>query len=160
MITPITDRDREKILRLLKQTGVFNEKEIEVAMEIADQVLAKRDRGDYQTFCYYDGENRFRGYICFGPIPMTDSRYDLYWIAVDKQARGKGVAAELVGFMEEEIAKQGGGKIYVDTSSTPQSGAARAFYAKQGYSRVCALDDFYRKGDSKIIFMKDIDALR
>jgi len=156
MIKPITYHDRGKILSLLRQTGVFNEKEITVAMEIVDLVLAKNDGGDYQTFCYYDGENRFMGYICFGPIPMTDSRYDLYWIAVDEQARGKGVAAELVGFMEEKIAKQGGEKIYVDTSSTPPYGAARAFYEKQGYFRVCVLDNFYREGEHKAIFTKDI----
>ena len=158
MIKPITYHDRKKIFSLLRQTGVFNQKEIAVAMEIVDQVLAKNDGGDYQTFSFYDGENRFMGYICFGPIPMTDSRYDLYWIAVDRQARGKGAAAELVGFMEKQVARQGGGKIYVDTASTPPYGAARGFYEKQRYSPVCVLDDFYRKGDSKIIFMKDIDA--
>ncbi|MDO9515465.1 MAG: GNAT family N-acetyltransferase [Syntrophales bacterium] len=158
MIKPITHHDRKKLFSLLKQTGVFNKGEITVAMEIVDLVLAKNDNEDYQTFSYYDTENQFMGYICFGPIPMTDLRYDLYWIAVDRQARGKGVAAELVEFMEKQVARQRGGKIYVDTSSTPLYGAARGFYEKQGYSRLCVLDDFYRKGDSKIIFMKDIDA--
>jgi GNAT superfamily N-acetyltransferase len=158
MIKPITYDDRKKILSLLRQTCVFNQKEIAVAMEIVDQVLAKNDGGDYQTFSFYDDENRFTGYICFGPIPMTDSRYDLYWIAVDRKARGKGVAADLVGFMEKQVARQGGGKIYVDTASTPPYAAARGFYEKQRYSPVCVLDDFYREGDSKIIFMKDIEA--
>lgn len=125
-------------------------------MEIVDLVLTKQDRGEYQTFCYYDGEDRFMGYICFGLIPMTDSRYDLYWIAVDKKVVGKGVAADLVRFMEEQVARQGGKKIYVDTSTTPQYGAARAFYEKQGYRTVCVMGDFYREGDGKIVFMKDL----
>ncbi|MDD5724012.1 MAG: GNAT family N-acetyltransferase [Syntrophales bacterium] len=158
MIRPITYNDRKNILRLLRQTGVFNEEEITVATEIVDLVLEKKDGGDYQTFSYYDTENQFMGYICFGPIPMTDSRYDFYWIAVDQQAKGKGVAAELVEFMEKRIAWQGGGKVYLDTSSTPPYEAARRFYKKQGYYRVCVLDDFYREGDSKIMFMKDIAA--
>jgi len=158
MIKPITRHDRKKILDLLTQTGVFNKKEIVVAMEIVDLVLAEKDGGDYQTFSYYDATGRFMGYICFGPIPMADLRYDLYWIAVDRQVRGKGVAAELVGFMEKQIARQGGGKVYVDTSSTPPYEAARGFYEKEGYSRVCVLDNFYRPGDGKIIFMKNIEA--
>ena len=91
MIKPITHQDRKEILRILKQTGVFNEAEIAVAMEIVDLVLAEKDGGDYQSFSYYDAAGRFMGYICFGPIPMTDLRYDLYWIAVDRQVRGKGV---------------------------------------------------------------------
>ena len=127
-------------------------------MELVDLVLVKNGDEDYQALSYYNSENQLMGYICFGPIPMTDSRYDLYWIAVDRQARGKGVAAELVGFMEKQVARQGGGKIYLDTASTPPYGNARGFYEKQGYSSICVLDDFYREGDSKIIFMKDIDA--
>lgn len=158
MIRPITNRDREKILDLLRQTTVFNEREISVAIEIADLVLMKRDNGEYQVFCYYDSEDQFMGYICFGPIPMTDSSYDLYWIAVDKKVRGKGVASALVRFMEEQVRRQGGEKIYVDTSTTPQFGAARVFYEKHGYQCVSVLDDFYREGDHKIIFMKVLES--
>ncbi|HPQ44824.1 MAG TPA: GNAT family N-acetyltransferase [Syntrophales bacterium] len=146
------------ILNLLRQSGVFNTMEITVAMELVDEVLEKNNQEDYQTYSYYDDKKQFMGYICFGPIPMTDFCYDLYWIAVDKQARGKGAAAELVGFMEKQVGRQGGSRIYVDTSSTPLYEAARRFYEKQGYSRVCILEDFYREGDSKIIFMKNIDA--
>jgi len=159
MIKPITYQDRGKILGLLRQTGVFTKKEIAVAMEIVDQVLAKNDNGDYRTFSYYDADNHFMGYICFGPIPMTDSGYDLYWIAVDNHARGKAVAAELIGFMENQVARQGGGTIYVDTASTPPYGPARGFYEKQGYSLRCTLNDFYREGDHKVTFTKDIDGL-
>ncbi len=157
MIEPIKNKDREKILKLVEEVKVFNEQEIVVAMEIVDLVLAKKDNGDYKTFSYYDDENHFRGYICFGPIPMTDNRYDFYWIAVDNQARGKGIALKLVDFMEKQIAGMGGGKIYLETSSTPPYAPARGFYEKQGYRIVSILDDFYREGDSKIIFMKNID---
>ena len=157
MIKPITHQDRKEILRILKQTGVFNEAEIAVAMEIVDQVLARKDGGDYQAFSSYDDAGQFRGYICFGPIPMTDRRYDLYWIAIDPPVRGRGVASELVEFMEKIIAMQGGGKVYVDTSSSPPYAPARRFYKKQGYGSVCILEDFYRQGDTKVIFMKNID---
>jgi ribosomal protein S18 acetylase RimI-like enzyme len=157
MIHSITHHDREKILDLLQQTAVFNEQEIDVAMEMVDLVLMKKDRGEYQTFCYHDGDNQFMGYICFGPIPMTDSSYDLYWIAVDKKVAGKGVAAELVRFMEERVVKEGGKKIYVDTSTTPKYETARAFYEKHGYRIICVLDNFYRERDHKIIFMKDLE---
>ena len=157
MIRSIIRRDREKILDLLRQTAVFNEREISIAIEIADLVLMKRDKGEYQAFCYYDSDDRFMGYICFGPIPMTDFSYDLYWIAVDKTVRGKGVASDLLRFMEEKVTRQGGKKIYVDTSTTPQFGAARGFYDKHGYRSVGVLDDFYREGDHKIIFMKDLE---
>ena len=50
MIKPITCQDRKNILALLKETGVFNQSEIAVAMELVELVLAKKDNGDYQTF--------------------------------------------------------------------------------------------------------------
>ncbi len=156
MIAPIANHDREKISEILNNTGVFNTQEITVAMEMVDEALAKNNGGDCPVFCCHDDENRFVGYICFGAVPMTDFAYDLYWIVVDKNARRKGAATELVRFMEKRIAELGGEKIYVDTSSTSPYEAARAFYKRQGYSAVCVLDDFYRKGDNKIIFMKDI----
>jgi len=37
-------------------------------------------------------EGKLGGYICYGPTPMTDGTYDLYWIASDPRVRGQGSA--------------------------------------------------------------------
>jgi ribosomal protein S18 acetylase RimI-like enzyme len=87
---------------------------------------------------------------------MTDRCYDLYWIKVDEAASRKGVGGRLLEFMEEFVAREGARRIYVETSSTEPYQAARSFYEKHGYRIVCSLEDFYREGDHKMIFMKDI----
>jgi len=152
IIRPLISQDRDKILRLLRQRGTFTEKELQVALEVIDEILRQPERKDYHIFCTDDGLDSLIGYICFGPIPLTDSCYDLYWIAVDKRFARKGVGGKLLGFMEEFVTREG-------ASSTPPSEAARSFYEKNGYHVGCVLNDFYREGDHKMIFMKDVAAL-
>jgi ribosomal protein S18 acetylase RimI-like enzyme len=154
-LQPLVSDDRERIGKLLGQGGVFNRGEIQVALEVIDAALNGGEK-DYQVFCAFDDDRNLVGYICFGPIPMTDSCYDLYWIMVDEAYFRKGVGAILLGFMEKRIAKEGARRIYVETSSTEPYQAARSFYEKHGYRLVSSLKDFYRKDDDKMIFMKDI----
>jgi len=155
-LQPLIPDDRERISTLLRQGNVFNRKEIQVALEVIDEALNEAGKKDYQVFCAFDNDRNLSGFICFGPIPMTERCYDLYWLKVDEASSRKGVGERLLGFMEEFVAKEGARRIYVETSSTAPYQAARAFYEKHGYQLVCSLKDFYREGDHKIIFMKEV----
>jgi GNAT superfamily N-acetyltransferase len=155
-VKPLIPHDRERIVRLLGQRGIFNEGEIQVALEIIDETLRGPKKNVYQVFCALDGSGSLEGYICFGPVPMTDDSYDLYWIVVDKKLSRKGVGEKLLGFMEEFVTREGARRIYAETSSTPAYEPARSFYVKHGYRTVCLLKDFYREGDHKMIFMKEV----
>jgi len=149
--------DREAVHRILVRRRVFNEKEIPVALEVLDAFFEKGEESGYEAYGCFSGTD-LAGYLCFGAIPMTDSRYDLYWIAVDEKRGGQGVGASLLRCMEETVRERGGGKIYVETSSTAPYGPARAFYGKHGYAVAAVLGDFYRPGDDKVIFLKDVAA--
>jgi GNAT superfamily N-acetyltransferase len=125
-------------------------------MQVLDEALRHPERGDYCVFCAIDDSGSIAGYICFGPIPMTDDCYDLYWIVVDKSFSKKGVGTRLLEFMEGFLTRKGARQIYVDTESSPAYETARSFYEKKGFREVCVLDDFYRKGANKLIFMKEV----
>ncbi len=159
IIRPLISQDKDKILRLLRQRGTFTEREVQVALEVIDETLRQPEGKDYHIFCTDDGLDCLIGYICFGPIPLTDNCYDLYWIAVDKRFARKGIGGKLLGFMEEFVIRKGARHIYVDTSSTPPSEPARSFYEKHGYHVGCVLNDFYREGDHKMIFMKEVSGI-
>jgi len=156
MITPFVLQDKEQILHILRNTGVFNKDEITVATELLDRFLTEKDGGGYRIFCYRLEANVVAGYICFGPTPMTQFCFDFYWIAVDPSMSRRHIGSELMAFMESEIARKGGQKIFIDTSSTAPYEAARVLYAKKGYTVVAQFDDFYRPGDHKIVYMKNI----
>jgi ribosomal protein S18 acetylase RimI-like enzyme len=156
VIRPVELQDRDKIRKLIERRGTFNKKEVQVAIEVVDEALRHPGKGDYYVLCAVDSPDAIAGYICFGPIPMTDDCYDLYWIVVDKDFSGKGVGGRLLQSMEEFLIGQKARRIYVDTESGPAYDAARSFYKKSGFRVVCMLDDFYRKGADKVIFMKEV----
>ena len=155
-IRPVELQDRKKIRQIIEHEGTFNENEVRVAMEVLDEALRYPKKGDYHVFCATDDSGSIAGYICFGPIPLTDGSYDLYWIVVAKEFSRKGVGRELLIFMEEFLARKRARQIYVDTASTQAYEPARSFYKKNGYRVVCVLHDFYRKDDDKVVFVKEV----
>jgi ribosomal protein S18 acetylase RimI-like enzyme len=155
-IRPLVLQDRNKIHSILCQGEPFNESEIQVAMELVDEVLKNPAHPDYRIYSAVQPSDVFAGYICYGPVPMTAYCYDLYWVAVDRNFGRQGIAGRLVEFMEADIRKNGGKHVYVDTSSTVPYAPARRFYEKHGYHPVCTLNDFFRKGDHKVIFRKEL----
>jgi ribosomal protein S18 acetylase RimI-like enzyme len=156
LIRPLKLQDKSKIYQTVCQGDTFNEGEIQVAMELVDEVLNNPANQDYLIYSAVYPAEVFAGYICFGPIPMTAYCYDLYWIAVDQRFSKKGVGSRLVEFMEADIRRNNGKYIYVDTSSTIAYAPARSFYEKHGYRPVCTLNDFFKDGDHKVIFRKEL----
>ena len=85
---------------------------------------------------------------------MTQSSWDLYWIAVDAAAQGRGLGRAVLAESERRIAAAGGRRVYVETSSRPQYLPTRSFYERCGYAVGAVLDDFYAPGDGKVVFVK------
>ncbi|OGR03470.1 MAG: hypothetical protein A2511_02705 [Deltaproteobacteria bacterium RIFOXYD12_FULL_50_9] len=156
LIRPLLSIDRAAILEILSSKNIFTQQELEVAAELIDTTLSCPEKGEYLISCAVDSNDRVAGYICYGEIPMTEGRYDLYWIAVDNRFSRQGVGKMLLDFMEGQLRNKNGKRVYIDTSSTPNYLAARSFYEKNGYNIVCILEDFYRIADHKIIFMKKL----
>ena len=94
------------------------------------------------------------GYVCYGPTPMTEGTWDLYWIATHPDARGRGVARALVDRMEGELRAVGARLVRVETSQQEAYGAAHAFYAAIGYPITARIVDFYKPGDDLLILTK------
>ena len=149
----VTAADPEVIRDLVQSTGVFRPQEVDVAVELVDERLAKGEASGYH-FVFAEGEGLMQGYACYGPIPLTVARYDLYWIAVRQACQGRGVALTLMRDVERLIRAAGGSRIYIETSGRGDHGAARALYEKCDYRQVAALTDFYAPDDDKIVYLK------
>lgn len=94
------------------------------------------------------------GYICYGPTPMTQTTWDLYWVATDPDRRGQGIGGALCAAMESELRGLGGRLVRVETSTEDGYGAAHRFYQRHGYPEVCRVADFYKPGDDLILMFK------
>ncbi len=152
-IRPASPADRQPLAGLLGRIENFTPDEVACALELVDLALA--GSRDYQLLVAAEG-GAVLGYICYGPTPMTEGTFDLYWIASDPAARGKGAGKGLVQAMEAEVRRRGGRLIRVETSATEAYGATRGFYAATRYTEEARIRDFYRPGDDLIILTKHL----
>jgi GNAT superfamily N-acetyltransferase len=149
--------DREVVRDIIMASGFFSFDEVAIAVELVDERLAQgRQSGYYFIFAEHD--NDVVGYTCFGPIPGTLVSYDVYWIAVRHQYRGRGVGSLLIRRSEEMITALGGRRIYVETSSRALYIPTHAFYEARGYRQEALLEDYYAPDDSKLIYVKVVAA--
>ena len=89
-VRSLVERDRARLLSMLIRTRAFTSAEIDVAMELIESVLKDPVQKDYQIYCLVDDQDLVIGYLCYGPAPMTEGTFDLYWIAVDPDFKEKG----------------------------------------------------------------------
>ena len=98
----------------------------------------------------FDGD-RLLGYACAGPTPATEGTFDLYWLAVDAAAQGRGIGTSLVREVERGLRHRGARMLLVETSSRPDYSNTRAFYARCGYTEAARIRDFYAPADDRIM---------
>jgi ribosomal protein S18 acetylase RimI-like enzyme len=155
-IRALLQRDREMLHSMILKTQVFSREEINVAMELIDIVLKEPNQEDYKIHCMTNDEDQAMGYICYGPVPMTQGTFDLYWIVVDPRWQRQGVGSGLLHFLEEVARGRGGRMILIDTSSTPQYEKAQKLYLRHGFQEVARVPDYYHPGNDRITFCKKI----
>jgi ribosomal protein S18 acetylase RimI-like enzyme len=153
-IQPLERDHRETVRLILQRAGNFTDEEIGVAMEIIDSYLYGGGQKDYTIYVAVDDDNLAIGFICYGKTPLTDGTYHLYWIVVDPNHQGRGVGNQLLKFMEANLSQLGARMILVETSSTDRYEKTRNFYLANGYREAARLMDYYRTGDSLIIYEK------
>ncbi len=152
---PLEQRDRPVIAELVRHVGNFSNEEIDTALELVDEWLADGEPSDYICWIIEDEEG-VRGYVCIGPTPLTEGTFDLYWIAVDPSAQGRGYGQALTRLAEEEARTRGGRLLLIETASHETYAATIRFYERAGYELVSRIPDFYKEGDDKLTFAKRI----
>jgi len=153
--------DRPAIASILAAVGVFRPEEIAIGLELVDETVNPGPSTDYR-WVVAERLGALVGFACFGPVPLTDATYDLYWLAVAPAEQGRGVASRLEAAAAEAAAAaaSGGRWLLAETSSMDGYAAARTFYEKFGYVQVGRIEDFYRVGDHKITYGKRLDRRR
>lgn len=159
IIRKLQPRDRGRIKKMVTASGKFNDEEIAVAVELVDEALENGEKSGY-VFAVLGEDKRhafIHGYACYGPAPLTQGVYDLYWIVVDPAAQGRGLGRYLLGHVERDVSRRGGRMILIETSSKETYSATIRFYKRSGYRLEARVRDFYRRGDDKLIFRKELD---
>jgi len=154
---PIRKFEKEDIKPLeeiVRATGVFREEEIGVAVELMDIAASDKDQKEYFLFSYVDDTGTLQGYYCAGPTPLTQSTFDLYWIAVHPRVHKKRIGHELLEHCEDQVKTMGGKLLVVETSSQPKYELTRRFYFRHHYTESARIKDYYAQDDDLVIFSK------
>lgn len=150
---PPEPRDLTELARILHETGAFLAIEIECALDLVRIVLEQPCQTDYRALVA-DDSGRACGYILYGPIPLSQGAWDIYWIAVDPAIQGRGIGRALMGRAENDAKDSGARLICLETSSQKGYERTRRFYEQAGYAQEARIRDFYKPGDDRITCVK------
>ncbi len=154
LIRKIERKDVERLKKILEATNVFRREEVETAVELMEATLDQTE--DYIQMTAVDEADNAQGYYCVGPTPMTQSTFDLYWIAVNPDYHGKGIGHQLIADCERVVRSMKGSLVVVETSSLPKYEATRRFYVRNDYLETARIRDYYAPGDDLMIYTKHL----
>jgi ribosomal protein S18 acetylase RimI-like enzyme len=159
-IRPAERKDRDRIHEILVSTARFTADEVRSAIDLVDQGLDRPERGEYVLYVLEEPDSgpkkMVQGYVCFGATPLADGVFDLYWIAVDPKQQGQGLGQLLLRFVENEVRRQRGRMLLIETSSKESYAPTVRFYQRSGYDEISRIKDFYRIEDDKLVFCKKL----
>ena len=152
-IRPMTGDDKPAVIQTLRNIPEFTPADVGVAEEVLDSYLHDSALSGYHVFVTEVGSS-IAGYICYGPTPLTEGTWDIYWLAVAPERQSQGIGKALLAFAEDNIKETKGRMTLIETSSKPEYEATRRFHLAQGYELACRITDFYAPGDDKLVFQK------
>lgn len=154
MITiPLNQNLKNQFIELLNEISLFTNEEREVVLELLDIYLNQKGQKDYQFFVTTESE-KLSAFICFGPTPMTNGMFDLYWIGTSDKFQRKGLARNLIDYFCNYLKNNNGRKIRIETSSKESYSGTLSFYRSLSFTQEAIIKDFYDLNDDLIIYTK------
>ncbi|MBO4519929.1 MAG: GNAT family N-acetyltransferase [Alphaproteobacteria bacterium] len=153
----IFKRDVETIRDILSSTGFFEAApdEIDVAAELAEQALKEGNSPENYDFVFLEDEGKTVGYACFARVPCTLSSFEIYWIAIHNDCRGKGLGKRLINEVIRMVKNLGATKLVLQTAGRAQYLPTQKFYQACGFKEEARLKNYYAVGDDCLIYTID-----
>ena len=152
----LKESDINDLRGILESTGFFYDFEVEVALELAQENLTKGEEKSGYIFIITEHDDRVIAFACYGKNTCTFHSYDLYWMVVHQDQKGKGIGKIMLKMVDEDVARLGGKNIWIETSSRQLYEPTRAFYEKTACEKVAELPDYYGENDSKVVYLRKV----
>jgi ribosomal protein S18 acetylase RimI-like enzyme len=158
MIRATTPADTRTLVALAEGTGVFKPQEVVALREVFEEYYAQHQALGHRSVAY-EVDGRLLGFAYYAATSMTDRTWYLWWIAVDKQTQARGVGSALLRHVEEDIRREEGRLLIIETSSLPSYEPTRRFYLKHGYQQAAVIADYYADRDDLVVFRKRLPTM-
>ena len=158
MIRFATPDDKKAIMAIAEAIGLFTPPEFEELGGMLTEYFNDNLGSDHFWTVCDDGNGVPIGVAYYAPELYADGTWNLYFIAVHPERQGKGYGEKLVNYIEQTLAARGERLLLVETSGLPNFERIWAFYRKHGFEEEARIREFYKEGDDKIIFRKELNA--
>jgi len=145
--------DRTAIADVLLHSGVFGRSDA----DCVDEMFAEswlHPRPDAYRWLIAAEDGAVRGFACYGQESLTKHTWDLFWICLHADARGRGFGRMLIGEAVHQAAAAGGKVMVIYTSSSAAYAPARKLYTAAGFTPTSEVPDYYADGDNLLIFWR------
>ncbi|MGQ9815215.1 MAG: GNAT family N-acetyltransferase [Candidatus Roseilinea sp.] len=157
-VVPSAPDDRSAVRNLILDSGVFSSSDANCVDEMFLESLRQPSDDNYRFLSCWDLSAplspRMIGFACCGREALTKGAWDLFWICVDRAARGKGAGGMLLTEAQRLAIQDGARLMVIYTSSSDIYAPARRLYESQRFTRVAVVPDYYADGDDLFIYTK------
>ena len=154
MIRPIDSSDRDSVLRVAVESGLFGKDEVAPLAASLDAFLANSGVTE-ETWLVAD-DNGVVGVTYLAHERMTQGTWNMLLLAIHRDQQGKGRGSALVRHAEDLLSRQGNRVLLVETAGVEGFEDVRKFYLQNGFQREGVIRDFYEDGVDKVIFSKKL----
>ena len=150
-IRPVTKNDIDGLKQVVDSSELFPSEYLD---EMISDYLDNPDTQDI-WFTFIDNNTQVAIGYCV-PEKLTDGTYNLLAIGVSQDIQRKGIASQMMNYIEQLLKQRDGRILIVETSSDDAQIGARNFYQKIGYVQAAVIKDFWKEGEDKIVFLKKL----
>jgi ribosomal protein S18 acetylase RimI-like enzyme len=156
IIEPIRVDERESLLRIAVETGLFTSEDAEGLLGSILTALAEGSLpdGHEAVACRTIEGGEAIGWSYFAPDQYADGVCNVWWIGVLPPFHGTGAGRTLLAHVEGKAVERGARVIVIETSDQSLLARARKFYTGLGYVECGRIPDFYTNGEAKVIFSR------
>ena len=126
-----------------------------MAVELAEAALKDGNTPENYAFVFAEEEGRTVGYACFARVPCTVSTFEIYWLGVHDDCRGRGIGKILINEVVRIVRELGATKLLLQTAGREQYIPTQKFYLSCGFKEEARLKNYYAEGDDCLIFTRD-----
>ena len=128
-IRPVIKSDIDGLKRVVDSSDLFPSGYLD---EMISDYFDNPDTQDI-WFTYIDNNKQVAIGYCV-PEKLTDGTYNLLAIGVSQDIQRKGIASQMMNYIEQQLKLKDGRILIVETSSDDAQIGARQFYYKIGYT--------------------------